>query len=97
MSVCLSVHYVNLRGYTVTGNRHVMHCVERQWHRYGQHLVNIGEEIVGGRNKNATMDVGSYKAVQHKGTTKVEDLAKKVHERRMKWGQHVLRREEHYV
>ena len=32
-----------------------------------------------------------------RGTTKVEEITKKVQERRLKWYGHVTRREEHYV
>ena len=53
-------------------------------------------------NENATMDVRSYELdtirnERIRGTTKVGEITKKVHEIRLKWYWHVMRREEHYV
>ena len=58
---------------------------------------------MGGRiNENATMDVRSYEAGQHKklknkGTTPVGEITKKVKERRLTWYGHMMRREERFV
>ena len=48
------------------------------------------------------MDVRSYEAgkirnERIRGTTKMGEITKKVHERRLKWYGHVMRREEHYL
>ena len=59
-----------------------------------------GKEIGGRRNENATMDVTKLDNIRNgriRGTTKVEEITKKLHERRLKWYGHVIRREEHYV